>query len=67
MSEQNDWCNLSVSLDFCAMEHIINKLVLKFILDNIYKAKYENELLLASIHVCIYFFYFIIRMGKRQD
>lgn len=69
MNELNDWCNLSVLFDFCAMKRIINKLAPMFILDNICEAKIwkvnENELLLTSIHVCG--FYFIIRMEKRQD
>lgn len=57
MNELNDWCNLSVSFDFCAMKRIINKLALMSILDNTCEAKIwkinENEFLLTSIHVCV--------------
>lgn len=39
MNELNDWCNLSVLFDFCAMKRIINKLALMSILDNTCEAK----------------------------
>lgn len=67
MNELNNWCNLSVLFDFCAMKHIINKLAPVSIPDNICEAKIwkinKNEFLLTSIHVCV--FYFIIRIGKK--